>query len=319
MDGTAVYSAYTDAFTRLITLGHAAVLPNTMWLLLTLAVITIILAGLSMAISDGAAIPDLVRIALTIGFVIFLLQNLEALADRVMAGFTKLGLLAGGSHLDVLDFLGSPDAVMKIGDRAFYSIEGLMHSACEISFGGCLANAGNFFALFVAMLVVVVIFFLIAMAIFGTLIMFKISVLASAVSMVLIVFPRFQHVGNLALINVLRWGIQMMVLAIISSVGEAVFTNIPVGDQPGLASVLGTLTGAGVFLGLVLKSGSMASALTTGAILNGGAMLAGGGGTAAVAARMAGRGPVGAAIAGPGKAVSGGIRAALTKPGWVGK
>ena len=163
---------FLDTFSRYIDSGFGLLHGEVAFLTATLIVIDMTIAGLYWAMShatgQGEDVIKLLRKVLYVGAFAYIIGNFNWLAGIVFRSFAGLGLMAGGS-LSMEHFL-QPGRLAKTGlDAAgpiFLQLDDMM------GFPEVFANLDAILVLFLAWLVVILCFFVLAVQLFITLIEF---------------------------------------------------------------------------------------------------------------------------------------------------
>lgn len=287
-----VFSLYIDS-------GFGLLRPEVAYFTAALVVIDITLAGLYWAMGGHEeVIVRLVKKTLYIGTFAFILNNFNALASILFRSFAGLGLLATGSRLSPSDFL-QPGRLAGIGVDAGHPI--LTQIGDLAGFPGVFLNLDSVVVLFLAWLIVIVSFFVLAVQLFVTLIEFKLTTLAGFVLIPFALWNRTAFLAERVLGNVFSSGIKVLVLAVIVGIGSTIFGEFhnTIGSEPSVDQALALMLASLSLLGLGIFGPGIATGL-----VSGGPQL--GAGAAVGTALAAG----GLAVAG-GAAVMGGTRLAL--------
>ena len=275
-----------------------------------LIILNIVLAGLWWAYGARDAIEGLLRRVLMIGFFAFVLTNWAALTDMVFNSFALLGLKAGGDRLSLAEF-------MNPGRVALLGVDIVTEFGEKI---GALSLWDAFFTtalLTLAAIVVLAAFFVIAIQIFVSLIVFKISALAAFVLVPFAIFSKTSFIAERPLGYVVSGGVRLFIIAALVSLSYDLFANIQL-TQLAIDQVAGIALGA-----IALAVLSFVAPRIAGDIISGGPSL--GGGTAlagaAAGAMVAGagvsalRGAAGALVGGRGSGAVAAAAMALPAPG----
>jgi type IV secretion system protein TrbL len=275
-----------------------------------LIVLNIVLAGLWWAYGSRDAIEGLLRRVLMIGFFAFVLTNWAALTDMVFNSFAVLGLKAGGDRLSLAEF-------MNPGRVALLGVDIVTEFGEKI---GALSLWDAFFTtalLTLAAIVVLAAFFVIAIQIFVSLIVFKISALAAFVLVPFAIFSKTSFIAERPLGYVVSGGVRLFIIAALVSLSYDLFANIQL-TELAIDQVAGITLGA-----IALAVLSFVAPRIAGDIISGGPSL--GGGTA-LAGAVAGafvsgagisalRGAAGAVLGSRGSAAVAAAAMALPAPG----
>src|SRR6202789_4335825 len=159
MQGTGIIDNFLGTFTQYIDSGFGLVQGDVQWLAGVLIAIDMTLAGLFWAMApDEDVIARLIRKTLYIGLFAFILGNFTSLAQIVFNSFSGLGLEAGGGTLSQ----PGTEAAKPI----LTAISGMM------GFTSFFSNFIQITVLFLAWLIVILSFFVMAIQLFVTLIEF---------------------------------------------------------------------------------------------------------------------------------------------------
>ncbi|MEE9478434.1 MAG: P-type conjugative transfer protein TrbL, partial [Roseateles sp.] len=285
MNDVSVIDRFLDVFSRYIDSGFGLVQGEVAFLTATLIVIDMTLAGLFWAMGHATGqgedvIAKLIRKVLYVGAFAYIIGNFNTLAGILFRSFAGLGLTASGSTLSMGNFL-QPGRLAKAGiDAAAPILDQIREMA---GFPEVFINIAPIVVLFLAWLVVIVSFFVLAVQLFVTLIEFKLTTLAGFVLVPFALWNKTAFLVEKVLGNVVSSGIKVLVLAVIVGIGSGLFAEFQV--QPAEPSIdhsvvvmLASLTllalgifGPGIATGLVsggpqLGAGAMAGA-ALGAIL----------------------------------------------------
>ena len=318
MNDVTIIDRFLDTFSRYIDSGFGLLHGEVTFLTATLIVIDMTLAGLFWAMSHATGqgedmIAKLIRKVLYVGAFAYIIGNFNWLAGIVFRSFAGLGLTASGSTLSMENFL-QPGRLAKVGIDAGAPI--LKQIGDMAGFPEVLVNITPIVVMFLAWLIVLLCFFVLAIQLFITLIEFKLTTLAGFVLVPFALWNKTAFLAEKVLGNVVSSGIKVLVLAVIVGIGSGLFAEFQV--QPAEPSIdhsvvvmLASLTllalgifGPGIATGLVsggpqLGAGAMAGAAlgAAGAAVAVGAAATGVGGAVAAGARMA---PAAARLAGSG-------------------
>ena len=318
MNDVTVIDRFLDTFSRYIDSGFGLLHGEVAFLTATLIVIDMTLAGLFWAMGHTFGqgedvIAKLIRKVLYVGAFAYIIGNFNWLAGIVFRSFASLGLTASGSTLSMENFL-QPGRLAKVGIDAGAPI--LKQIGDMAGFPEVFVNITPIVVMFLAWLIVLLCFFVLAIQLFITLIEFKLTTLAGFVLVPFALWNKTAFLAEKVLGNVVSSGIKVLVLAVIVGIGSGLFAEFQV--QPVEPSIdhsvvvmLASLTllalgifGPGIATGLVsggpqLGAGAMAGAAlgAAGAAVAVGAAATGVGGAVAAGARMA---PAAAKLAGSG-------------------
>ncbi|HCE8182099.1 TPA: P-type conjugative transfer protein TrbL, partial [Pseudomonas aeruginosa] len=308
MDDVAVIDRFLGVFSTYIDSGFGLLGGEIAFLTATLIVIDMTLAGLYWAMSHATGqgddvIAKLLRKVLYVGAFAYILSNFNLLAGIVFRSFAGLGLMASGSTISETEFL-QPGRLAKVGIDA---AEPIMEQIGDMTgFPGVFVNLDAIMVLFLAWLVVILTFFILAVQLFITLIEFKLTTLAGFVLVPFALWNKTAFLAEKVLGNVVSSGIKVLVLAVIVGIGTGLFAEFQtVPDEPSidhaLVVMLASLAmlalgifGPGIATGLIsggpqLGAGAMAGAAlgVAGTAVAAGAVATGVGGAVVAGARMA--------------------------------
>ncbi|HBP5982162.1 P-type conjugative transfer protein TrbL [Pseudomonas aeruginosa] len=318
MNDVTIIDRFLDTFSRYIDSGFGLLQGEVAFLTATLIVIDMTIAGLYWAMSHATGqgedvIAKLLRKVLYVGAFAYIIGNFNWLAGIVFRSFAGLGITATGSAITMENFL-QPGRLAKTGiDAAAPILEQVGDMA---GFPEVFVNLDAIAVMFLAWLVVVLCFFVLAIQLFITLIEFKLTTLAGFVLVPFALWNKTSFLAEKVLGNVVSSGIKVLVLAVIVGIGSGLFAEFQVHpDEPSidhaLVIMLASLSllalgifGPGIATGLVsgapqLGAGAMAGAAVgaAGTAVAIGAAATGVGGAVAAGARMA---PAAAKLAGSG-------------------
>ena len=302
MNDLSVIDRFLDVFSRYIDSGFGLLGGEVAFLTATLVVIDMTLAGLFWAMGGEDVIGKLIKKTLYVGAFAFIIGNFNNLAGILFRSFAGLGLVASGSTLTQAQFL-QPGQLAKVGVDAAQPI---MAQISDLTgFPEVFANLDVLSVLFLAWLVVIVSFFVLAVQLFVTLIEFKLTTLAGFVLVPFALWNKTAFLAERVLGNVVSSGIKVLVLAVIVGIGTGLFAQfqMPPNTEPSIDLALTIMLASLAMLGLGIFGPGIATGLVSGAPQLGAGVAAG---TALGAAGLAVAG--GAAIATGGAAVAAGAR-----------
>lgn len=318
MNDVTIIDQFLNTFATYIDSGFGLLRGEVAFLTATLIVIDMTIAGLYWAMSHATGqgedvIAKLLRKVLYVGAFAYILNNFNWLASIVFRSFAGLGITATGSAITMENFL-QPGRLAKTGIDAGAPI--LEQVGDMAGFPEVFVNLDAITVMFLAWLIVVLCFFVLAIQLFITLIEFKLTTLAGFVLVPFALWNKTSFLAEKVLGNVVAAGIKVLVLAVIVGIGSGLFSQFQVHPaEPNinhaLVIMLASLTllalgifGPGIATGLVsgapqLGAGAMAGAAVgaAGTAVAVGAAATGVGGAVAAGARMA---PAAAKLAGSG-------------------
>lgn len=307
MNDVTVIDRFLDTFSRYIDSGFGLLQGEVAFLTATLIAIDMTFAGLYWALGHATGqgedvMAKLIRKVLYVGAFAYIIGNFNWLASIVFRSFAGLGLTATGS-LSMATFL-QPGRLAKTGIDAGAPI--LEQIGEMTGFPEVFVNLDPIVILFLAYLVVIVSFFVLAIQLFITLIEFKLTTLAGFVLVPFALWNKTAFLAEKVLGNVVSSGIKVLVLAVIVGIGSGLFAEFQVHpDEPSIDHALVVMLASLALLALGIFGPGIATGLISGGPqLGAGAMAGAALGTAGIAVA------VGAASTGVGAAVVAGARMA---------
>jgi type IV secretion system protein TrbL len=316
MNDLSVIDHFLDVFSRYIDSGFGLLGGEVGYLSATLVVIDMTLAGLFWAMGDvngngEDVIAKLVKKTLYVGAFAFIIGNFNALAGILFRSFAGLGLVASGSGMTQAQLL-QPGHLAQVGVDAGRPIMAQIGDLA--GFPEVFLNLDSIVVLFLAWLVVIVSFFVLAVQLFVTLIEFKLTTLAGFVLLPFALWNKTAFLAERVLGNVVSSGIKVLVLAVIVGIGSGIFSEfqLPPGSEPSIDNALAIMLASLTLFGLGIFGPGIATGLVSGAPQLGAGAAAGtalgvaGLAAAGTAAAVAG----GAAVAAGAKLVPGAVAGA---------
>ncbi len=308
MNDVTIIDRFLDTFSRYIDSGFGLLQGEVAFLTATLIVIDMTIAGLYWAMSHATGqgedvIAKLLRKVLYVGAFAYIINNFNWLAGIVFRSFAGLGLTATGSAITMENFL-KPGRLAKTGIDAGAPI--LEQIGDLAGFPEVFVNLDPIVVLFLAWLVVILCFFVLAVQLFITLIEFKLTTLAGFVLVPFALWNKTSFLAEKVLGNVVSSGVKVLVLAVIVGIGSGLFAEFQVHpDEPSIDHALVVMLASLALLALGIYGPGIATGLVSGAPQLGAGAMAG----AAVGAIGTGV-AIGAAATGVGGAVAAGARMA---------
>lgn len=318
MNDLGVIDRFLDTFSRYIDSGFGLLQPEVAYLASTLIAIDITLAGLFWAMGGDEVMPRLIKKVLYIGAFAFIIGNFNYLAGVIFKSFAGLGLKASAASIGA-DQLLQPGRLAQVGVTAGQPM--LDEIGKLAGFPSVFTNIDTILVLFVAWLLVIIAFFILAIQLFVSVLEFKLTTLAGFILVPFALWGRTSFLAEKVLGNVVASGIKILVLAVIVGIGTGLFSQFQSapGTDPDISTALSIVLGAlamvglgifgpGIATGLVSGAPQLGAGAAVGATAAGAGLLAAGGMGAVAAGRLAG----GAALGGARSATSlaGGARAA---------
>ncbi|GLE94932.1 P-type conjugative transfer protein TrbL [Pseudomonas aeruginosa] len=308
MNDVTIIDRFLDTFSRYIDSGFGLLQGEVAFLTATLIVIDMTIAGLYWAMSHATGqgedvIAKLLRKVLYVGAFAYIIGNFNWLAGIVFRSFAGLGLTATGSAITMENFL-QPGRLAKTGIDAGAPI--LEQIGDMAGFPEVFVNIDPIVVMFLAWLVVILCFFVLAVQLFITLIEFKMTTLAGFVLVPFALWNKTSFLAEKVLGNVVSSGVKVLVLAVIVGIGSGLFAEFQtVPDEPSIDHALVVMLASLALLALGIFGPGIATGLVSGAPQLGAGAMAG----AAVGAVGTGV-AIGAAATGVGGAVAAGARMA---------
>jgi type IV secretion system protein TrbL len=314
VNNLSVIDHFTEVFSHYIDSGFGLLGGEVSFLTATLVAIDVTLAGLFWAMGGtDEVIGKLIKKVLYVGTFAFILTNFNQLAAILFHSFAGLGLTATGTTLTEGEFL-QPGHLASVGVDA---ARPLLTAIGQLAgFPDVFLNLETIAVLFLAWLIVIVSFFVLAVQLFVTLIEFKLTTLAGFVLVPFALWNKTAFLAERVLGNVVASGIKILVLAVIVGIGTGIFGEFtqPPGTDPtidtALALMLASLAlfglgifGPGIATGLVSGAPQLGAGAAAGTVLAAGGLAAAGGAAVIGGASLASRLP---------GAAAGGLRSATS-------
>ena len=308
MNDVSIIDHFLNVFSTYIDSGFGLLRGEVAFLTATLVAIDMTLAGLYWALSHATGqgedvIAKLIRKVLYVGAFAYIIGNFNMLASIVFRSFAGLGLTATGSTLSMETFL-QPGHLAKTGiDAAAPILDQISEMA---GFPEVFINLTPIVVMFLAWLVVILCFFVLAVQLFITLIEFKLTTLAGFVLVPFALWNKTAFLAEKVLGNVVSSGIKVLVLAVIVGIGTGLFSEFSTTpNEPSIDHALVVMLASLAMLALGIFGPGIATGLVSGAPqLGAGAMAGAAVGAAGTAVA------IGAAATGVGGAVAAGARMA---------
>jgi len=265
MDNLSVIDRFTNTFSQYIDSGFGLLGGEISFLTATLVAIDITLAGLFWAAGGhDDVIVKLIKKVLYVGAFAFIITNFNSLAGILFKSFAGLGLKASGAGLSQETLL-QPGRLAAVGVDAGRPI--LAQIGQLTGFTTVFSNLDTIVVLFLAWIVVIVSFFVLAVQLFVTLIEFKLTTLAGFILVPFALWNKTAFLAERVLGNVVSSGIKILVLAIIVGIGNGIFDQFRAapGTDPSIDHALAIMLAALSMLGLGIFGPSIATGLVSGA------------------------------------------------------
>jgi type IV secretion system protein TrbL len=308
MNDVSVIDRFLNVFSTYIDSGFGLLHGEVAFLTATLVAIDMTLAGLYWALGHATGqgedvMAKLLRKVLYVGTFAYIIGNFNWLSGIVFRSFAGLGLTASGSTLTMATFL-QPGRLAKTGIDAAAPI--LQQISEMAGFPEVFINIAPIVVMFLAWLIVIISFFVLAVQLFATLIEFKLTTLAGFVLVPFALWNKTAFLAEKVLGNVVSSGIKVLMLAVIVGIGTGLFAEFQVTpSEPSVDHALVVMLAALAMLALGIFGPGIATGLVSGAPqLGAGAMAGAAMGAAGTAVAL------GAAATGVGSAVVAGARMA---------
>ncbi|HGH6002330.1 TPA: type IV secretion system protein, partial [Kluyvera georgiana] len=245
MNDVTIIDRFLDTFSRYIDSGFGLLQGEVAFLTATLIVIDMTIAGLYWAMSHATGqgedvIAKLLRKVLYVGAFAYIIGNFNWLSSIVFRSFAGLGITATGSAITMENFL-QPGRLAKTGIDAAAPI--LDQIGDMAGFPEVFVNLDPIVVLFIAWLVVILCFFVLAVQLFITLIEFKLTTLAGIGSGL---FAEFQvHPDEPSIDHALVVMLASLALLALGIFGPGIATGLVSGaPQLGAGAMAGAAVGA---------------------------------------------------------------------------
>lgn len=311
MNDLGIIDQFTNTFSQFIDSGFGLLGGEVRYLTVTLIAIDMTLAGIFWAMEAREVIPQLLRKILYVGTFAFIIGNFNALAGILFRSFAGLGLIATASGLSQAN-LFRPGQLAAVGVTAAQPL--LTQMGDLTGFPDIFLNLDTIVVLFLAWLIVILSFFILAVQLFVTVIEFKLTTLAGFVLVPFALWNKTAFLAERVLGNVVSSGVKVLVLAVIVGIGMGLFGQFgePAGNQltiqNALAIMLASLAllglglfGPGIATGLVSGAPQLGAGAAAGTALAAGGLAVAGGAVVVGATRLAGAGLLAASRGGGGK------------------
>ncbi|ENU4103905.1 TPA: P-type conjugative transfer protein TrbL, partial [Pseudomonas aeruginosa] len=278
MNDVTIIDQFLNTFATYIDSGFGLLRGEVAFLTATLIVIDMTIAGLYWAMSHATGqgedvIAKLLRKVLYVGSFAYILNNFNWLASIVFRSFAGLGITATGSAITMENFL-QPGRLAKTGiDAGAPILEQIGEMA---GFPEVFVNLDPIVVMFLAWLVVVLCFFVLAIQLFITLIEFKLTTLAGFVLVPFALWNKTSFLAEKVLGNVVSAGVKVLVLAVIVGIGSGLFSQFQVHPaEPNIDHALVIMLASLTLLALGIFGPGIATGLVSGAPQLGAGAMAG--------------------------------------------
>lgn len=219
MQGDSV-NGFLDRFLGLADQGFGLIQGDVAFVLNTLIVISVTLAGAMWALKGEAPIAPFFRKVLFVGLFAFLVNNWNAIAGAINQSGALLGLKAGGSGMSLAE-LHDPASVAAQGKELF-------GRTMELGDGmNIFTDFLTLATILLAGVIILIAFFVLALQIFVQLIAFKLGSLAAFVALPWGVFSGTAWVAERPLGWVASSAVRLFLLAFVASVAITFVATLP--------------------------------------------------------------------------------------------
>ncbi len=260
MTDLSIISRLQNAFDQAVGSGFANIQNDVNWIFATITILTLVLTAILTWVwgEVDTLLRALIQRILLIGFVGYLINNWHSLTMMVVDGMTQLGLKAGGSTQSFNTFLNSPEQIVSDGFNLAKHVYDVCNSCSFIT------NASWLIVYLVAVAMILLAMFWLAIQVFVTTLEFKIVTLASLIFVPFAVWQKTTFLSDRALGYVFSVGAKLLTLALVVTIGSKFLSNMTVSATPNLENAAAIVLGCFTVLVLALSAGSLASALVGG-------------------------------------------------------
>jgi type IV secretion system protein TrbL len=255
---TNILSTFTGVFSS----GFGLLTPKANTLLGLLAAIEIAVAGLFWALKGQDFTAAFIKKLLHIGFFVFLVANWSAITVDVAKSFVTAGsTAAGGTTVKIEDPSWIIDQGLMVSTPISDKLDQMSTTSNPMS---VLSNLGQMIQYGIALIIILVAFFVIAIQCFVTYIEFYI---VAVLGLILIPFGVNKHTAFLAekaLGAVISISVKLMVLAFILSVVHPVLLSLSLSTDPSLKSAYEMMLTAMAVAVLAVHAPALAGGLLSG-------------------------------------------------------
>jgi len=273
-------------FLGVFSLGYTNLAPATINLALTLLAIELVLFGIYFAFG-AKNFADIFFKVIFIGFWWWLINAFPSLMTMAMNSFISWGAVAGGAAPNATSSLMlDPSAIAGFGQVASDPIFREMER-----FG--LSDIGSKIIYGILGLIVIGLFFVIAIQVFITILEFYLVVALVSVLLPFAFIKKTAFLAEKAIGSVINFGIKLMVLAFIITVAQPVLSGLIISGPVTLNTVFAMILTVGALAVLVLHAPGVAAGIMSGSpSLSGGSVA-----TSAMAGGMVGSAATSGAVA----------------------
>mgnify|MGYP000891453308 CR=1 FL=1 len=213
-------NSFLDRFLGLADRGFGLIQGDVAFVLNALIVISVTLAGAMWALKAEAPVAPFFRKVLFVGLFAFLVNNWNFIAGAINQSGALMGLKAGGSSMSLAE-LHDPARVASFGKELYGRV-------MEMGDGmNIITDFLTLTTIFVAGIIILIAFFVLALQIFVQLIAFKLGSLAAFVALPWGVFSGTAWAAERPLGWVASSAIRLFLLAFVASVAISFVSQLP--------------------------------------------------------------------------------------------
>jgi type IV secretion system protein TrbL len=240
-------------FIGVFSLGYSNLWDSTLWLFVTLLSIEIVLFGLYYAFGAKNFVDAFWKV-IFIGFWWWIVNSFPALASMLLESFVAWGNTAGGGGpINILN----PSDIAGMGMTAAAPITQAMADAHW-------SAVGTKFIYALLWLVVIVLFFIIAIQIFITVLEFYLVVALTGILLPFALNNRTKFLAEKALGGVISFGIKLMVLTFIMTAAQPILATATLPIAPEYNQIMALILTVGALAILVWNAPGIAAGLLAG-------------------------------------------------------
>lgn len=226
---TTLLNTFTTAFTG----GFGRIYGDAWSLLGILAALELTVAAVWWALTESDALKELLRLAIKVGFFIFVVTKYDWLIDQVLGGFISTGVKAGGAGN--VGLMKDPSAIVDYG---LFVTEPIFQHIQNYGAVDTLANLPDVIMTGLAGLLLLLAFFALGIQIFITYLEFY---LVAVLGLILVPFGVFKYTSFITekvFGAIISFGMRLMVLSFIVSVSRPVLANLSLPADPPLQKIM---------------------------------------------------------------------------------
>ena len=275
-----------DAFNAVINGGFQRIHPTAVGLASAMIVLGLMFSMFGAMFHRATLMGTGLKVTIVSAFYLVAIDHVQDIGEGITRAAVQLGLTASGSNMNIDNFLAA-GGLVETGFTKMLLLNQLAADSCATSSWGCVGNLQGYLPAAAGAWIIFGVFALVALLIVSASLLFKLSFLAGMILLPFALIPPTANFGWMPIKAAFHCGTQLMMLAVITGVGNLAMTKMDVGIDPGLNSTLPVLFGAMLFGGLVLGASYLTAILTSGALVQAGALFGVPAGMAAAGARSA--------------------------------